>query len=307
MSDQAKSEEEKLWAEMQAAEAKTDGQIAEKPKDDNDVPSDDLAAAPDQAAATPPTPAPDIWANAPEDLKAAHDQQVKALETATTEHARRSIEGRIVAYTRRLNERNAAAAQQPPAATEEAADPLAEIAAEYPEIVTPFQKKTAAIEEQISQFKAVEQGRQAAADAEMDANLLANEQLLAQRHPGWVDYLKQHGAVFGAWIADQPLAMRESFVINKDAIVNPYSAIETLDAFKSFVEANQPPQQVQQPAVAQQQRLNSRRTAQLASSASPATVGHRPTVSGIPESGDDQQIWNAFRDIDPEERKYRNA
>jgi hypothetical protein len=37
------------------------------------------------------------------------------------------------------------------------------------------------------------------------------------------------------------------------------------------------------------------------------TVGHRPTVSGIPESGDEQQIWNAWRDVDPDERKYRNA
>jgi hypothetical protein len=101
--------------------------------------------------------------------------------------------------------------------------------------------------------------------------------------------------------------LRESFVINKDAIVNPYSAIETLDAFKSFVAANQPPQQAQQPAAAEPQRLNSRRTAQLASSASPTTVGHRPTVSGIPESGDEQQIWDAFRDVDPDERKYRNA
>ena len=59
---------------------------------------------------------PDIWANAPPELKAAHDAQVKALETATTEHARRSIEGRIAAYTRRLKERNeaASAAASPP-------------------------------------------------------------------------------------------------------------------------------------------------------------------------------------------------
>ena len=257
-----------------------------------------------------PAPAePDIWANAPPDLKAAHDAQVRALESATSEHARRSIEGRIASYQRRLKERNEAAAQQPRRGAEDADTfrRLTEIvAAEYPEIATPLQKKLAPIAEKLSQFDAAEKSRQEAADHQMDAELKANEDMLDQKHPGWDAYLKEHGAAFGAWIVDQPLYLRQAFVTKQDAILDPYSAIETINAFKTFVASNQEPAggtTVTPPT----QRLNPRRAAQLAGSASPHSAGSRPTVSGVPQDGDPEQIWNAFRDMDPDEKKYRSA
>ena len=104
--------------------------------------------------------------------------------------------------------------------------------------------------------------------------------------------------------ADVPVYQANLY--SRQAIVDPYSAIDTLDAFKAFVDANQPPPQGAAPA-AVNQGLNPRRAAQLAGSASPYAAGSRPTVSGIPQDGDEQAIWNAFRDIDPDERKYRNA
>ena len=57
----------------------------------------------------------------------------------------------------------------------------------------------------------------------MDAELKANEELLESRHPGWDGYLKEHGAAFGAWIVDQPLYLRQAFVTNQEAIIDPYS------------------------------------------------------------------------------------
>lgn len=304
MPDEKELTDEELWASFkddEEGDKKPDADsFAEKDESGNDAPLE-AAGAP---AAQPE--APDIWANAPPDLKAAHDQQVRALETAQTEHARRSIEGRIASYTRRLKERTEAAAQ--PAAeapTEEAADELAELAAEFPEIATPLQKKHAKIEEKISRFEAIEKSRQEAADLQMDEDLMANERLLEQKHPGWDKYLHDHGPAFGAWIVDQPLSIRQAFITNQEAIIDPNSAIDTITAFKAFVDQHtQPPQA--QPA-APQQRLNPRRAAQLAGSASPHTAGSRPTVSGIPEDGDPQQIWNSFRDLDPDERKYRSA
>jgi hypothetical protein len=306
--------DEQLWAEMaaeeegkeKAKEAPADHQFAEKPEKDNDAPAEGAAPAQDAA---PKQDAPDIWENAPPDLKAAHDAQVRALESATNEHARRSIEGRITAYTRRLKERNDAAAQQPATAKEEAADTLGELAAEYPEIAEPLKKTLAPITEKLSQFDAQMRSRQEAADQQMDAELKANEQLLERQHPGWDSYLREHGAAFGAWIVDQPLYLRQAFITNQEAILDPYSAIETLGAFKQFVASNQPPPQqvAPQPAAAQTQRLNPRRAAQLAGSASPQSAGTRPTVSGIPEDGDPQMLWNGFRDIDPDEKKWRSA
>lgn len=298
---------EELWAEFAKEDADEKAQFAEKPEKDNDDFADQAAA---EVAATDQRQEPDIWANAPPDLRAAHDAQVKALESAPNEHARKSIEGRIVAYTRRLKERNEAAAQKPAAPKEEeAADPLEELAADYPEIAAPLQKDRARIAEKISRFETIEQSRQQAADAEMDQDLMANEQMLEERHPGWEAYLKEYGPAFGAWIVDQPLALRKSFVTNQEAIIDPYSAIETLDAFKSFVASNKEPGTAApngaQPA--QQQRLNPRRAAQLAGSASPHTAGSRPTVSGIPENGDPEQIWKAWAAIDPDEQKYRKA
>jgi hypothetical protein len=307
MSDQsqrAEPSEEEIWADLERQEAsKTEAnehQFAENRESDNDTPVDEAAAtAADQQEV-------DLWANAPPDLRAAHDAQVRALEAATTEHARRSIEGRIASYTRRLQERNEAASRQPdPAQDEEAADPLAELAAEYPEIAEPLLKEIAPIKETLSQFAAIEQRRQEAADAQMDGELRANEDLLEQRHPGWDGFLKEYGPAFGAWIVDQPLYLRQAFVTNQEAIIDPYAAIDTLDAFKAFVDQNtQPPQA--QPA-AQQQRLNPRRAAQLAGSASPHQGGSRPTVSGIPEDGDQEQIWKAWAAVDPDEQKYRRA
>ena len=320
MTDQEKLQppdetDEQIWAEFEAEEKGEKGddkkddkegethKFAETPESDKDKPAEE--AAPAQEAA-PKQDAPDIWDTAPPDLKAAHDAQVRALESATTEHARRSIEGRIVAYQRRLKERNEADAQQPAPAAE-AADPLAELAAEYPEIATPLQQKLAPITEKLSQFDAQMRSRQEAADQQMDAELKANEQMLERRHPGWDGYLRENGAAFGAWIVDQPLYLRQAFITNQEAIIDPHSAIDTLDAFKHFVASNQQPSPQAQPVAAPTQRLNPRRAAQLAGSASPQSAGTRPTVSGIPEDGDPQVIWNGFRDTDPDEKKYRSA
>ena len=313
--------EAEIWAEFETAESgkakpasrENDNSFAESGEKDNDTAADPAAApAQEPPAGQQREEAPDIWANAPPDLKAAHDAQVKALKSATTEHARRSIEGRIVAYTRRLKERSDAAAQQPTSAPDggEAADPLAELAAEYPEIAKPLQEKLAPIAEKISQFESFEKSRQEAADQQMDAELTANEKLLEQRHPGWDQYLRENGAAFGKWIVDQPLVLRQAFVTNQDAIIDPYSAIMTLDAFKQFVASNKEPPQTASsstPAAAQTQGLNSRRTAQLASSVSPRSTGSRPTVSGIPQDGDPEAIWKAFAETDPDEKKYRSA
>jgi hypothetical protein len=297
--------EEQLWAEFEAEEkAPDDDGFAETGEKDNDAPVDGAASAQKPA---PQQQEPDVWADAPPALKAAHDAQVKALETATTEHARRSIEGRIASYQRRLRERNEAAAQPSRPAQEAADDPLAELAAEYPEIATPLQKKLAPIVEKISQFDTNLKSRQEAADQEMDIELKANEDMLEKQHPGWDGYLKEHGAAFGAWIVDQPLYLRQAFVTNQEAIIDPYSAIDTLTAFKSFVESNQEPAQQEQPVAPQTQRLNPRRAAQLAGSASPHSGGSRPTVSGIPQDGDPEQIWKAFAETDPDEKKYRSA
>jgi hypothetical protein len=319
MADDKELSEEELWAQFEAEEkasekakegtdpAVASDTFAENTESGNDAPVD--AAAAPVAAAAKPEEAPDIWANAPPDLKAAHDQQVKALETAQTEHARRSIEGRIASYQRRLKER-AEAAGKPAAETppEEEADPFAEVVAEYPEIGVPIQKDRARVAEKLSKFEAIEKSRQEAADLQMDTDLMANERLLEEKHPGWDKYLHDHGPAFGAWIVDQPLSLRQAFITNQEAIIDPYSAIDTISAFKSFVEANtQPPQPGATPPAAPQQRLNPRRAAQLAGSASPHTAGSRPTVSGIPQDGDEQAIWNAFRDIDPDEKKYRSA
>ena len=297
--------EEQLWAEFEAEEkAPDDDGFAETGEKDNDAPVDGAASAQKPA---PQQQEPDVWADAPPALKAAHDAQVKALETATTEHARRSIEGRIASYQRRLRERNEAAAQPSRPAQEAADDPLAELAAEYPEIATPLQKKLAPIVEKISQFDTNLKSRQEAADQEMDIELKANEDMLEKQHPGWDGYLKEHGAAFGAWIVDQPLYLRQAFVTNQEAIIDPYSAIDTLTAFKSFVKSNQEPAQQEQPVAPQTQRLNPRRAAQLAGSASPHSGGSRPTVSGIPQDGDPEQIWKAFAETDPDEKKYRSA
>ena len=87
--------------------------------------------------------------------------------------------------------------------------------------------------------------------------------------------------------------LRQAFITNRDAIIDPYSAIDTLNAFKDFVSQNttQPPQQAQRARCSTAKAQPATRGT-IGRSATPHSVGSRPTVSGIPQDGNQEDIWN---------------
>jgi hypothetical protein len=324
----AEKTDEQIWAEFAAAEGETAKQSPEDKALANDAfagdpenateepkPSDpDASPAPAQTPAASvdeaPAAAPDPWASAPPELKAAHDAQVRALENATSEQARKSIQGRIDAYTRRLEERKAAAAKPAEPDPTEPEDPLATLEKDYPEIADPFKKLVAPLQEEVSRLKAREKAAQEAADLQMDQDLKANEIKLEEKHPDIWDVLRQNGAAFGDWIVNQPLAIRTAAFVNKDAIVDLDGAIRTFDAFKAHLNGNQqPPAQPATPPAQQapKQEPDDLRAAQLAASTTPRVTGGKPTVSGIPKDGDPEAIWKMMQETDEEEKQYRTT
>lgn len=300
----------KLWAEMEAADAAAAKGTAE-PVDSfaeamknvtDEPPAPAAAAAPAQEAAAAAPPAkPDVWATAPAELREEHERTLKALEKATDDHSRRSIEGRIRSQQRRLEERRSAAAQQPDTSQEvDAAKLLKEMAAEFPEIAAPI----VPLAEKISKIEAVEKSRQEAADAQLDRDLEANDAAVEAKHPGWVEYLGKNGEEFLKWVDDQPAAMRRVFHNNRTEILDPEGAIRMLDAFKQAHEPTPEPAPVVTPP-APTPPLSSRRAAQLAASASPSSAVGAPRPTGMPEEGDSEAMWKYMVENDPDEQKLR--
>lgn len=301
MVDEGKDEAD-IWNEIVAAEdaakaGKEPPQAApEKPA------STQVASEAPEGQETPPAAsfaaqAPDIWANASPEQKAAYDALV--ADRAKLEQKARSAEGRATAHQRKIDELYR---QMQPSGNEaanrlhQARQTLTAKEADYPEIITPFAKAIDAVNENISQLSAAEQRRREAAQAELADIVRDEEAKLAEEHPDWEDVLSKHGGPqFAAWVEDQPRRFRDAFARNANAIVDAASVAEFMTAYKAhlgIVPANAPA--APPPNNPPNNALTERRERQLAATASPGNSARRPAVSGIPEEGDPADIWNAF-------------
>ena len=83
---------------------------------------------------------------------------------------------------------------------------------------------------------AEEEGRARAARSEFGEIISTETAKLAERHPDWDTFLKQHGGpAFAAWVDDQPRRIREALAVNGDAIVDADGAIALIDAYKQHL------------------------------------------------------------------------
>lgn len=307
LADSDKSAED-LWNEIAAEEgedktvtaaaADADGDDATNDPGD-DRPDTTTSAKPKGDAAEAGTP--DPWASAPEELRAAYEAE--RARSAELEQKARSAEGRAKAHQRKLEDlRRAMEKSKSPEMLLEAQNELRRVENEYPEVTQPLKKALGAITDRIT---AEEEGRARAARTEFGEIIRTETAKLAERHPDWDTFLKQHGGpAFAAWVDDQPRRIREALAVNGDAIVDADGAIALIDAYKQHlgVKPAAAPASVPSAVHPTHNPLADRRQRQLAATATPNRSGGRPTVSGIPEDGDPQAIWDAF---EAEEQRRR--
>ena len=158
------------------------------------------------------TAAEDVWANAPETLKSAHEADTARADTA--EHARKSAEGRINALTRRIDAMIASGGEQsrtPPAdrpsaddtpATETLAE-LEALEADYPEIAAPLKAVLMRTEARHkAEITRISQALQTVGEERLDARATAEEGTVVESHPDYNDIADSDD--FVAWYNDQP-------------------------------------------------------------------------------------------------------
>lgn len=293
---------EEIWAELDAAEGVApstmvavegdDGSTADFADEAADEPqggTEDTGAAPAEAGNEPPAAAADDrWASLPEDARS--ELARLTAENAALEQKNRSAVGRAGAFQRRYEDLVKAA--QPREVAGDRPTPSAAIASikeDYPEIAAPLEKAFGAIEGSVAQLAEAEEGRRKAAETELTAYLDEQEAALKQAHPDSFDVVKANAPAFRSWIQDQPLALREAFARNAEAITDAAGAAAVIGAFKAFIA---PPAEA--PAVPAKAQLSDKRQRQLGAGTAPSLAARRPTISGIPEEGDPQAIWDAI-------------
>lgn len=295
---------EEIWDELDAAEGVDpstlvavegdDGNTADFVDDGADAPQDGAEAAEaadagnEPPAAAAAAAADDRWAALPEDARS--ELARLTAENAALEQKNRSAVGRAGAFQRRYEDLVKAA--QPREVAGDRPTPSAAIASikeDYPEIAAPLEKAFGAIEGSVAQLAEAEEGRRKAAETELTAYLDEQEAALKVEHPDYAEVLGANGQKFAEWVNDQPLAIRQAAHRNANSITDAASAALVIGAFKAFIA---PPAEA--PAVPGKAQLSDKRQRQLGAGTAPSLAARRTTLSGIPEEGDPQAIWEAI-------------
>lgn len=292
---EAKDDSE-IWSEFQSEEAKGDKSDTEPPteaaSDDDDANGSDDATSEKTAPATADEAA-DAALSEARKLEQRIKDEVSSLDSTKplgkSRDRIRSDLGRLEALQRKIA---AAAQSKSDSDASNARDEIAGIKDDYPEIAAPLTKALEKIDGTLDRLTKAERASLEADQAELKQIVEVQTQTLIEKHPDYVDVLKANGPAFRAWVDDQPLRIRQAAARNANDIYDGQGAIEVVEGFKKhlgLIKAPEPAPQPQTPP-----KLDDRRKRQLDSSASPQRSGSRPTVSGIPEEGDPEEIWNAI-------------
>lgn len=299
--DAAKSDEQ-VWADLEKDEAKAepadkgDG----KPADGEKTEADGKAAAvadgkpaeiedtskvegTDKSA---PKAEDDIWANAPEPLRAAHEATLKERDEATT--ARKRAEGTVSGLQRKVNELAKAPAK---AATEGDAKMILDspeykkAKEDYPEVFESVDKAFKALVAKVDTIA----GK---TDAVTTKNHLDEQaRIVAAVHP-------DHGQIAGSkafadWYETQPAYVKSAVERNASAVVNGDEVAALMSQFKRETgwKPTQPP--VANSTGKQKPAEDTRRKVQLESAGTPKGKSTQVKADGLPDD-DPVAIWNDF-------------
>ncbi len=164
----------------------------------------------------------DIWANAPPELKAAHEAEVARFETKF-----KSVTGRLSVQDRLLDalrKGNGSKAQ----AILDSGD-FKTLKEEYGDNLKPLVSAVESLVERQGQIdEAVGQADEARGNAHVDEQL----DLYAQAHPDWESFGTDNH--FAPWLERQPRHIREAAGRNSHVIVDAAEASDVLTRFKAY-------------------------------------------------------------------------
>lgn len=183
-------------------------------------------------------------------------------------------------------------------------------ATDYPEIAGPISKLIGGMQSQLA-----DAGKKldAIGDERLNAALDEQETRLNDAHSDWFDVISTsvNGEAvakpeFVAWLESQPRHIREAAARNSQRIVDAAEAADVIGRFKEHIGLK--PGSRQQDAGkgndAGKKQTTGRRTRQLEAAASTRTGGPG-AVSGIPEEGDPEAIWDGFEAKEQAEQRRR--
>lgn len=175
-------------------------------------------------------PSDDIWANAPPELREAREKELRDLNFRLA-----SQQGRVSALHRKLQEQGQQQNRQDgggqPAAQQQedgeiAADPLAALKEEYPDIAAPIAAEIEGLRQQIANMT---QPVNTLAEAQQQMETQRQVSILAERHPDWLELSKDDR--WEGWAASQPRAVQEALARNAN-VSDGQEAAWVLDLFK---------------------------------------------------------------------------
>lgn len=251
--------------EFDAAFAELDGnddtpadKVAVDPKADeaddgaasDPAPASDDAAAPEQPAADAPgsdQSENDPWANAPADLRERYEAEKRDNDLRL-----RSSNGRVSALDRKVQEltrqlEEARRGGQNPEATRQgdgnngggddgnadgklSDDALSQLREDYPDLAGPLIDM---LEKQGQTIQRLSQGVGTFEQAQQNAAIAEQENLLTQQHPDWQQVATDER--FAGWIETQPKSIQDAMARNFDKIVDGADAALVIGRFKESV------------------------------------------------------------------------
>ncbi len=293
--DPAGDELEEAAAAAAADDAETEAKTTDNATGD-ETPETDASAAGDEEPA-------DIWEGASDEQKAAFEAVQKQVETL--EQKDRSSRGRVSTLQRQVNDLTR---QFDQTAADKAADGGAgedanaaealfkskqwlDFADEFPEVSGPLASLFETQQKEIDAVKA-EQGKQR--ETEVQDHLDEQVKLLGEEHPDWEDVADSDE--FGPWLDDQPRHIQEAAIRNAEGIVDAREAADVIGRFKASRSEGEPSPGPDDTDKGGQEdtSLAERRKRQLESSQGARPRGRGTVKSGIPEDGDEEEIWAAF-------------
>lgn len=228
--DAALAEIEDTGTDAPADDAAAQGGDSDQGSDsaDRDAAPADTAAV-DKAPASNPSPAnnpSDIWANAPAELREAHE---KAIRDADLKY--RSAAARQAALQRQLAERvqqsGGDAEDQAKAANASDKGGLAELREDFPDLAPLFDQ----IEALMKGKEDTERVVQTVQQREADAYIEQQEGILSKDHPDWMEAAADER--FMGWLESQPTSIKQAMQRNFDKIVDGADAALVISKFKA--------------------------------------------------------------------------
>jgi hypothetical protein len=254
--------------------------------------------APEAAAAPAETTAPDIWANATPELKAAFEEARELARKAELD-AKAHL-GRVRAHERTVQDlhteieglkKQVGQAKSTETSLLES-DEIKALESEYGDVAGPLLKVIKAQDAKINELTGTVTTRQT------DDFITDQETRLNQAHPDWGDLVRNPG--FKDWKEQQPLYVQRMIERNANAIVDAEEAGDALSRFRQHIGAAPAPAQKQTPTPPEP-RTDERRQRQMAGGAD-VRVKAPPVTSADVEDPD--QLFAQFANkIDAKARR----